>query len=306
MGSRKATTEGRRLARSFLGYDGSPAPLIAWCEMAFVLSVLASSLALLSVDIDRVPPAPPVVTGPRVTGTAQATYRFASTDRVTASPRLRFVCSMNSLKLQSCAPVFRASLHTGQNVLRVRAVDRAGNRSRATVVRVTRSSPPPTPPTPEPGPPSPEPMPPAPPPSPSPSPSPDLPPSSYPVALSTSGSGALVLPSGERCQNGCTHSFPAGSSVTLRVDATEGSYFAGWSGDCSGTDFVCTLVIDGPKSVGASFAPYSFVLTLTTTGNGYVSVAYGGDCRGSCEFTYGFGAYVTLTAVPDAADTFEG
>ena len=115
-----------------------------------------------------------------------------------------------------------------------------------------------------------------------------------------------MLPSGERCQNGCTHSFPAGSSVTLRVDATEGSYFAGWSGDCSGTDFVCTLVIDGPKSVGASFAPYSFVLTLTTTGNGYVSVAYGGDCRGSCEFTYGFGAYVTLTAIADAGDTFEG
>jgi hypothetical protein len=116
----------------------------------------------------------------------------------------------------------------------------------------------------------------------------------------------VVLPSGERCTSGCTPSFPAGSSVTLHVDATEGSQFAGWSGDCSGTAPECTLVVDEPKTATASFSPYRFVLTLSTTGGGYVSISYGGDCRGTCTTTYGFGAYVTLTAVPDAGSTFTG
>jgi hypothetical protein len=116
----------------------------------------------------------------------------------------------------------------------------------------------------------------------------------------------VVLPSGERCNASCTPSFAAGSSVTLHVDATEGSYFAGWGDDCSGSDTECTLVIDGPKTVAASFAPYQFVLTLSTSGNGYISVSYGGNCRGSCAFAYGFGAYVTLTAVPDPGSTFAG
>ena len=47
--------------------------------------------------------------------------------------------------------------------------------------------------------------------------------------------------------------FRAGTTVTMRAVSTFNSWFAGWSGACSGTDPVCQVVIEGDTSVEAGF-----------------------------------------------------
>jgi uncharacterized protein (TIGR03437 family) len=46
----------------------------------------------------------------------------------------------------------------------------------------------------------------------------------------------------------------AGTSVTLTATAKSGYVFSGWEGNCKGTG-TCSLLMDGPKSVKADFAP---------------------------------------------------
>ena len=54
------------------------------------------------------------------------------------------------------------------------------------------------------------------------------------------------------CGPRCSAPYPRGTVLTLAVAAAPGSGFAGWSGACSGTS-VCTVTMDGPKSVTARF-----------------------------------------------------
>ena len=60
-------------------------------------------------------------------------YRFSATDRGTPARRLRFRCGVNTKQLHSCGSRFR---RTGGRVLRVRAVDPAGNQSGTTTFRL--------------------------------------------------------------------------------------------------------------------------------------------------------------------------
>jgi hypothetical protein len=92
----------------------------------------------------------------------------------------------------------------------------------------------------------------------------------------------------------------------MYADATEGNYFAGWGGACSGAARECRVVIDGDANVSAAFSPYQFALTIETSGGGRVLISYAGECRGSCTMVYGFGAYVTLTAEADAGSALSG
>jgi hypothetical protein len=50
-------------------------------------------------------------------------------------------------------------------------------------------------------------------------------------------------------------SFALGSTVVLTANPTNGSTFAGWGGECStsGSATTCSVVMDGPKSVMATF-----------------------------------------------------
>jgi hypothetical protein len=67
------------------------------------------------------------------------------------------------------------------------------------------------------------------------------------------GSGTVTSsPSGIDCGANCTADFADGSTVTLTATADSGSAFAGWGGDCSGTDS-CVLTMDTVKSVQAAF-----------------------------------------------------
>jgi hypothetical protein len=59
-------------------------------------------------------------------------------------------------------------------------------------------------------------------------------------------------PLGIDCGNVCQHAFAAGAMVTLTATADPSSYFAGWSGDCSGTG-TCVLSMSADHSVSAIF-----------------------------------------------------
>ena len=60
-------------------------------------------------------------------------------------------------------------------------------------------------------------------------------------------------PPGIDCGAICSGSFSSGTSVTLTAQASGNHVFAGWVGDCIGTENSCTLIMDGNKSVTAIF-----------------------------------------------------
>lgn len=72
------------------------------------------------------------------------------------------------------------------------------------------------------------------------------------------GNAADVVMSADRnlfCGAGCSELFAAGSVATLVSVPAAGSRFAGWlGGGCSGTGN-CTVTMDGPKTVSATFFP---------------------------------------------------
>ena len=73
------------------------------------------------------------------------------------------------------------------------------------------------------------------------------------VAKVGNGEGTIKSdPAGVTCGESCSHSFPQGQSITLTAKPENGSDFAGWSGDCSGTG-TCTVQMNEAKSVFAEF-----------------------------------------------------
>ncbi len=137
-----------------------------------------------------------------------------------------------------------------------------------------------------------------------------IPASSYPVAVGKTGEGTVTSsPGGIDCGSSCSASFDTGSSVTLSATPAAGWSFGGWGGACSGTGS-CSLTINGPKSVSASFSPPPpprHDLTIARAGNGRVtSLPTGIDCGTACTATYDRGTQVTLTATPDPGSSFLG
>jgi hypothetical protein len=68
--------------------------------------------------------------------------------------------------------------------------------------------------------------------------------SSYPLTVTTTGAGAGTVesfPGGIDCGATCSASFAAGSKVFLEANPTGETYFAGWSGACTGTSSSCTV-----------------------------------------------------------------
>jgi hypothetical protein len=64
-------------------------------------------------------------------------YRFSAKDQGTLPRRLKFRCGLDTRRLHACGPRFRLR-SAGRHVLRVRAVDPAGNESAVRVLRVQR------------------------------------------------------------------------------------------------------------------------------------------------------------------------
>lgn len=129
----------------------------------------------------------------------------------------------------------------------------------------------------------------------------------YPVAVSTTGSGRVTsAPAGIDCGTGCAGTFRTGSTVTLTAVAAAGWTFAGWGGACAGTG-PCTLTIDGPKNVEATFVPPSLRLTVAVAGNGSVTSDPAGiACGATCSALLPSSGSVTLTATPAPGAAFLG
>jgi YVTN family beta-propeller protein len=105
-------------------------------SVALGLGALAASFSGAAVIRDRHPPTAPRVTGPRTTAEVRPSYGFSARDDSTPARQLRFRCAFDAATLHACTHVYRARLAVGQHVLRVQALDRAGNHSRTTVVHV--------------------------------------------------------------------------------------------------------------------------------------------------------------------------
>jgi hypothetical protein len=94
----------------------------------------------------------------------------------------------------------------------------------------------------------------------------------YQISVSKSGTGSGTV-SGVNvygslnCGSSCTATLLGGSTVTLTATAATSSVFASWGGDCSSaTGTVCSLLMNGVKSVGVVFNLTSS--TPASTGNG--------------------------------------
>ena len=59
------------------------------------------------------------------------------------------------------------------------------------------------------------------------------------------------------CDSNCTVDYADGTVLILSADAPEGYEFAGWSGDCSGSDPTCELTVTGTMNVSATFTSSS-------------------------------------------------
>lgn len=120
-------------------------------------------------------------------------------------------------------------------------------------------------------------------------------PSTYTLSVS-SGSGGAVLTPGEG-----EFEYSYGTTVNLTAAAEEGYEFAGWTGDVADADSAATtLVIDGNKSVSASFTQISYTLDISSGAGGTVTVP------GEGQYDYGAGEEVSVTASPLQGYKFAG
>ena len=137
----------------------------------------------------------------------------------------------------------------------------------------------------------------------------------FPLTV-TVGEGGTVTsnPEGIDCDPTCEADYRVGTAVTLTATPDPGYEFAGWSGACAGASSTCDVIVDGPRSVGASFdaLPIVFTLSVTNEGGGTVTSLMDGspdgqiDCGDACEGSYVADSEVSLTAEPDPGYSFVG
>jgi len=139
----------------------------------------------------------------------------------------------------------------------------------------------------------------------------EAPPASFFLSVSrTAGGTVSSSPSGIECGPDCAEVFPAGAVVTLTASAAPGFVFTGWTGDCTGVAVTCTLVLDRPRAVNASFGqglPETYPVAVSRTGLGEVaSTPPGIVCGSACSAAFPRGATLRLTARPGPGFTFAG
>jgi phospholipase C len=97
----------------------------------------------------------------------------------------------------------------------------------------------------------------------------NAPPGSLTVSVNGVGSGTVTsTPAGINCPTTCSANFPDSSQVTLTATPAANNVFGGWSGGCSGSSCVVTVLNATPASATASFG-----LTLQAAINHIVFLA---------------------------------
>jgi uncharacterized repeat protein (TIGR02543 family) len=118
-------------------------------------------------------------------------------------------------------------------------------------------------------------------------------------ALDTHALNVTVVGNGSVAKNPDQLAYDHGSSIELTASPDPGWHFVGWSGDASGSANPLLLVIDGDKSVTATFALNLYALDVTLVGGGAVA-------KNPDQASYAHGASVELTATPDPGWAFAG
>lgn len=138
----------------------------------------------------------------------------------------------------------------------------------------------------------------------------------FKVTLIGGGTGAVAWSSQTdgggvfgNCAGGtCFQSVPQGTVLTLTATPATGTQFLGWLGACTGTG-ACSVTMDNNKFVGAAFSSSGNPpVIVSVTGFGNVTSSAGGLSCGTAGSVCTVEAVqpVTLTAVPDSAQTFLG
>ena len=110
------------------------------------------------------------------------------------------------------------------------------------------------------------------------------------------------------CGSGCTGYYTQGTAVTLTASPASGTVFSGWSGACSGNLLSCSVTVNDPLTVGATFTQL-FALSVGRSNPGTVTGSPMGadralDCGSNCSAKFPNGTTVVLTATPPAGKQF--
>ncbi len=132
----------------------------------------------------------------------------------------------------------------------------------------------------------------------------------YSLSVFTTGTGTgSVAGTGIDCGLDCMETVGHGTMITLTPTATATSFFAGWSGACSGAG-ACTVTMDMAKSVTATFTINSYALTVMKTGSGSGNITGTGISCGTngtdCTESFTHGTLVALSATPSTGTMFTG
>jgi List-Bact-rpt repeat protein len=124
------------------------------------------------------------------------------------------------------------------------------------------------------------------------------------VVTAGGGTGAVSSnPPGIACGADCSEAYDAGTAVTLTATASNTSDLNGWSGCDTVSGSSCTVTMNDPRAVTATFELQQFALTIARTGLGrdsgtVTSSPSGINCGADCTETYTIDTTVTLTAAP--------
>ena len=139
----------------------------------------------------------------------------------------------------------------------------------------------------------------------------DQPSQQFELSIQVTGAGEVqTVPAGLSCSSICSANVNASSVITLEATPANGFRFAGWGDSCSGTAS-CVVTMDQLRLVSAYFEPIpgvqNFTLTAAVTGSGIVTSQPAGiNCGSDCSEAYPANALVTLTAIPNANQSFSG
>jgi hypothetical protein len=117
----------------------------------------------------------------------------------------------------------------------------------------------------------------------------------YTLKTAVTGNGSVRPAAG-------THTYAAGTIVSVRATPASGATFTGWSGAASGIANPVRIRMNANKTVTANFTgggSVTYSLNIAVSGNGSTSPAAGAH-------TYAAGSTVSVTATPDSGATFTG